>query len=109
MRKITEESVNAFMNAKKFKKSNMEVEVLPNVTILRMKKNVKSKEEITIMTRDYSRWAKKFDEVAHLTHNREVGGGVECGKFGALLGNNYATKEMATCQDCMNELKSKES
>tara|TARA_R110000851_G_scaffold186277_2_gene335576 strand:- start:187 stop:486 length:300 start_codon:yes stop_codon:yes gene_type:complete len=34
MRKITEESVNAFMNAKKFKKSNMEVEVLPNVTIL---------------------------------------------------------------------------
>ena len=39
MRKITEESVNAFMNARKFKKSNMEVEVLPNVTILKLHGN----------------------------------------------------------------------
>ena len=60
------------------------------------------------MTRDYSRWAKKFDEVAHITHNREVGGGVECGKFGALLGNNYATKEMPTCKDCQDALKARE-
>ena len=36
MRKITEESVDAFLNAKKFKKANMEVEVLPNVTILKL-------------------------------------------------------------------------
>ena len=36
MRKITEESVDAFMNARKFKKANMEVEVLPNVTILKL-------------------------------------------------------------------------
>tara|TARA_R110002020_G_scaffold99711_8_gene236431 strand:+ start:537 stop:722 length:186 start_codon:yes stop_codon:yes gene_type:complete len=57
------------------------------------------------MTRDYSRWAKKFDEVAHLTHNRQVGGGVECGKFGALLGSNYATKEMPTCKACQDALK----
>ena len=35
MRKITEESVNAFLNAKKFNKSNMTVEVEPNVTILK--------------------------------------------------------------------------
>jgi len=39
MRKITEESVNAFMNARKFKKANMEVEVLPNVTILKLHSN----------------------------------------------------------------------
>lgn len=39
MRKITEESVNAFMNAKKFNKANMQVEVLPNVTILKLHGN----------------------------------------------------------------------
>lgn len=39
MRKITEESVNAFMNAKKFNKQNMSVEVLPNVTILKLHNN----------------------------------------------------------------------
>lgn len=39
MRKITEESVDAFMNARKFKKANMEVEVLPNVTILKLHGN----------------------------------------------------------------------
>tara|TARA_R110000751_G_scaffold3827_13_gene17843 strand:- start:106 stop:399 length:294 start_codon:yes stop_codon:yes gene_type:complete len=36
MRKITKESVQAFMNAQKFKKSNMEVVVLPNVTVLKL-------------------------------------------------------------------------
>jgi hypothetical protein len=36
MRKITSESVNAFLNAKEFKKSNMSVTVLPNVTILKL-------------------------------------------------------------------------
>ena len=39
MRKITTESVNAFMNATPFKKQNMEVEVLPNVTILKLHGN----------------------------------------------------------------------
>lgn len=39
MKKITEESVKAFMNAKPFKKSNMSVEVLENVTILRLHRN----------------------------------------------------------------------
>lgn len=34
MRQITIDSVNAFMNARKFRKQNMEVKVLPNVTIL---------------------------------------------------------------------------
>jgi hypothetical protein len=36
MRKITEKSIKAFMNAEQFKESNTEVEVLPNVTILRL-------------------------------------------------------------------------
>ncbi len=36
MRKLTSESVNAFLNAKEFKKSNMSVTVLPNVTILKL-------------------------------------------------------------------------
>tara|TARA_R110002020_G_scaffold149428_1_gene325685 strand:- start:182 stop:478 length:297 start_codon:yes stop_codon:yes gene_type:complete len=39
MRQITKESVNAFMNAKKFNKQNMKVEVLPNVTILKLHGN----------------------------------------------------------------------
>lgn len=36
MRQITKESVNAFLNAKPFTKQNMTVEVLPNVTILKL-------------------------------------------------------------------------
>ena len=36
MRAITKQSVEAFMNAEQFKKSNMEVEVLPNVTVLKL-------------------------------------------------------------------------
>ena len=36
MRSITKQSIKAFMNAEPFKKSNMEVEVLPNVTILKL-------------------------------------------------------------------------
>lgn len=36
MKKITEKSIKAFMNAERFKESNTEVEVLPNVTILRL-------------------------------------------------------------------------
>tara|TARA_R110002072_G_scaffold59878_1_gene152170 strand:+ start:306 stop:599 length:294 start_codon:yes stop_codon:yes gene_type:complete len=39
MRKITEESVKAFLNAKKFNKQNMSVEILPNVTILKLHGN----------------------------------------------------------------------
>ena len=39
MRLITKESVKAFLNAKKFNKSNMNVEVLPNVTILKYQGN----------------------------------------------------------------------
>ena len=35
MRQITKDSINAFLNAQYFKRSNMEVEVLPNVTILK--------------------------------------------------------------------------
>ena len=36
MRKITEDSIHAFMNAEKFKRDNTEVEVLPNVTVLKL-------------------------------------------------------------------------
>ena len=36
MRQITKDSINAFMNAKKFNRQNMSVEVLPNVTILKL-------------------------------------------------------------------------
>lgn len=39
MRQITMEAVYAFENARKFKKGNMSVEVLPNVTVLRMHGN----------------------------------------------------------------------
>ena len=39
MRTITEQSIKAFLNAKKFNKQNMTVEVLPNVTILKLHGN----------------------------------------------------------------------
>lgn len=39
MKEITINSINAFLNAKKFKRGNMQVEVLPNVTILKLHDN----------------------------------------------------------------------
>ena len=39
MKKITKECVNAFLNAEKFNKSNMIIEVLPNVTIMKLHGN----------------------------------------------------------------------
>ena len=39
MRLITQQSVKAFNNAKKFNRQNMSVEVLPNVTILKLHNN----------------------------------------------------------------------
>ena len=39
MKKISEESVAAFMSAKKFKKGNMQVEVLANVSVLKLHNN----------------------------------------------------------------------
>jgi len=39
MKKITKQSIKAFLNGTKFKKSNMEVEILPNVSILRYQNN----------------------------------------------------------------------
>ena len=48
------------------------------------------------MKQDVTKWAKKFDQVKHIPTND----GVECGKYGALLGNNYATENMPICQEC---------
>lgn len=39
MRKITKESVHAFNHSIPFKKGNMEIEVLPNVTIMKLHGN----------------------------------------------------------------------
>jgi hypothetical protein len=39
MKLITKQSIEAFMDARPFKKQNMEVEVLPNVTILNLHGN----------------------------------------------------------------------
>ena len=39
MRKITKESIDHFMNDKPFSKSNMKVEVRPNVTVLLLHNN----------------------------------------------------------------------
>lgn len=52
---------------------------------------------------DYSHWAKKFDKHKHITTKDENGYGVKCGAYGALLGNNYATKGMAVCPACKNK------
>ncbi len=50
------------------------------------------------MNKDATKWAKKFDQVKHIPTNDSRG--VECGKYGALLGNNYATESMPICQEC---------
>jgi hypothetical protein len=39
MKKLTKDSVAAFLSAKKFKRGNTSVEVLPNVTILKLHGN----------------------------------------------------------------------
>lgn len=39
MKQITNDSINAFMNAKPFNRQNMSVKVLPNVTILKLHNN----------------------------------------------------------------------
>ena len=39
MNKLTQESVSAFLNAKKFKKGNMQVEVLANKSVLKLHGN----------------------------------------------------------------------
>jgi len=59
MKQITIESVTAFLNAKKFNKSNMSVEVEPNVTVLKYHGNPIAykyndpKKTITITNRGY--------------------------------------------------------
>jgi hypothetical protein len=50
MRKITEKSIKAFLNAEPFKLGNTEVVVLPNVTVLKLFKN-----EIAYMFNDPER------------------------------------------------------
>jgi len=40
MRAITKQSIEAFLNAKSFKKENMQVNVLPNVTTLELHGNI---------------------------------------------------------------------
>jgi hypothetical protein len=40
MRKITKESIECFLNCKPFNKSNMQVEILPNVTLLKLHGNI---------------------------------------------------------------------
>ncbi len=54
-------------------------------------------------TLDRLHWAKKFDKEKHITHKRGVGGGVLCDKYGALLGNNYATDVMPVCKECLKQ------
>lgn len=48
--------------------------------------------------KDTSRWAKKFDTVAHY-YARDTG--TLCGSVAHCLGNNYATKDMVDCPKCV--------
>ena len=50
------------------------------------------------MKTDVTKWAKKFDQVKHIPTDDYRG--VRCGKYGALLGNNYATDSMPICEEC---------
>ena len=55
--------------------------------------------------RDYSRWAKKFDKVAHIYADQ----GTVCRSVAACLGNNYATTDMDTCPKCLEIKKENEN
>ncbi len=44
-------------------------------------------------------WAKKSDNVVHIVKKGESA--VHCGKYGALLGNNYAPYITEVCPDCL--------
>lgn len=50
-------------------------------------------------------WAKKFDTQACITtkDNRTL-----CGKYNALLGNNYASRLNQVCDDCVSKMKPSE-
>ncbi len=56
------------------------------------------------MKKDVTKWAKKFDQVKHVP--TDDSSGVKCGKYGALLGNNYATMSMPICKECNDKLNS---
>lgn len=45
-------------------------------------------------------WAKKYDSAKHIAEFKTVGGYVLCGKYGALLGNNYANENLPVCEKC---------
>lgn len=56
----------------------------------------------------YSYWGKRSDKVVHVPdYLGNIGGGVYCGKYGALLGNNYAPDLLAQdakiCPDCLKQ------
>jgi len=52
------------------------------------------------MTPDYTHWAKKFDKVKHIYCDKPETGTL-CGSVAHCLGNNYATKEMEVCPECL--------
>ena len=56
--------------------------------------------------RDTTRWAKKFDTVAHLYAPST--GGTICGSVAHCLGNNYAHTGMETCPECLDKFHKRE-
>lgn len=56
----------------------------------------------------FSFWAKRLDTYAHIVKidSNNVGGEVYCGRFGALLGNNYASDLTYVCPDCLEKIQS---
>lgn len=55
-------------------------------------------------------WAKKLDRFAHIPDDKstQTGGGVMCGKYGALLGNNYAADHVKVCKECVKKVYERE-
>jgi hypothetical protein len=61
--------------------------------------------------KEYSYWAKRTDEAKHMIDydSKGVGGSVLCGKYGALLGNNYAHYLDKVCPKCLEIAKEREN
>jgi hypothetical protein len=78
--------------------THIKTNIMENTKVLARKADVKG----------FLFWAKWFDTNAHIVKidSNNVGGEVYCGRFGAFLGNNYASYFTYVCPECLAKMQS---
>jgi hypothetical protein len=66
----------------------------------------KEQQEALLLSSPNLFWAKRLDHSAHIPTKNPYG--VECGKYGALLGNNYAGDHVQVCPECVKKVYERE-